>query len=191
MVLGLHVQEISLLQAAVTHHWDQFAAYQQWIHSLFPLVSDNQSNSVTSQYCLVTSIERIRQSIPEDVRECLHEFHQLEQPWHAQQVAVHAAKGLHKLGKGFDQERAATSAIIAKLQTQVNELSASKADVPPSSPSNKLADREQRLWDAIQALRASTCSQDCPCCAFCFTAPQLSEIIGHRTFARVKSYVRI
>ncbi|KAJ9070808.1 hypothetical protein DSO57_1003670 [Entomophthora muscae] len=48
MVLGLHIQEISLLQAAVTHHWDQFAAYQQWIHSLFSLVSDNQRNYVTS-----------------------------------------------------------------------------------------------------------------------------------------------
>ncbi|KAJ9058999.1 hypothetical protein DSO57_1006772 [Entomophthora muscae] len=84
MVLGLHVQEILLLQAAVTHHWDQFAAYQQWTHSLFSLLSDNQCNSVTSQSCLVTSIKRMCQSIPKYVRERLCEFHQLEQPWRAQ-----------------------------------------------------------------------------------------------------------
>ncbi|KAJ9051441.1 hypothetical protein DSO57_1004522 [Entomophthora muscae] len=84
MVLGLHVQEISSLQAAVTHHWDQFAAYQQWIYSLFSLVSDNQRNSVISQTSLVNSIEQMRQSIPEYVRERLHEFYQLEQPWQTQ-----------------------------------------------------------------------------------------------------------
>lgn len=84
MMLGLHVQEISSLQTAVTNHWDQFAAYQQWIHSLLSLVSNNQRDSITSQARLVTSIERVRQSIPEYVRERLHEFHQLEQPWRAQ-----------------------------------------------------------------------------------------------------------
>ncbi|KAJ9068969.1 hypothetical protein DSO57_1023181 [Entomophthora muscae] len=158
MILGLHVQEILLLQAAVTHHWDQFAAYQQWIYSLFSLVSNNQCNYVTSQSCLITSIKRMRQFIPKYVRERLHEFHQLEQPWRTQvdstlnayltnfeqlvqqlnkfsaysfdqlqQVAVHAAKSLQKLGEDFDQERAATATTIAKLQTQVNDLSASKA----------------------------------------------------------------
>ncbi|KAJ9059060.1 hypothetical protein DSO57_1006537 [Entomophthora muscae] len=66
-----------------------------------------------------------------------------------QQVAALAAKGLLKLGKKFDQERASTTATIAKLQTQVNELSTSKPDAPPSPPADYLADREQRLWDAI------------------------------------------
>ncbi|KAJ9072934.1 hypothetical protein DSO57_1021920 [Entomophthora muscae] len=31
----------------------------------------------------------------------------------------------------------------------------------------------------------------CHCRAFCLTAQQLLEIIGHRTFARIQSYVRI
>ncbi|KAJ9049759.1 hypothetical protein DSO57_1021127 [Entomophthora muscae] len=106
------------------------------------------------------------------VREHLHEFHQLEQPWRAQvdstlntyltnfeqlvqqlnkfnaysfdqlqQVAVHTTKGLHKLGKEFDQERAATAATITKLQTQI--------DAPTFPSSDELADREQRHWDAI------------------------------------------
>ncbi|KAJ9071835.1 hypothetical protein DSO57_1033228 [Entomophthora muscae] len=83
MVLGLHIQEISSLKVAVTHHWDQFVAYQQWIHSLFSLVSDNQRNSVTSQTCLVNSIEKMRQFIPKYVGH-LHKFHQLEQPWQTQ-----------------------------------------------------------------------------------------------------------
>ncbi|KAJ9085466.1 hypothetical protein DSO57_1013723 [Entomophthora muscae] len=43
----------------------------------------------------------------------------------------------------------ATAAAIAKLQTQVNELSTPKLDVSPSPPSDNLMDREQRLWDAI------------------------------------------
>ncbi|KAJ9066770.1 hypothetical protein DSO57_1006381 [Entomophthora muscae] len=34
--------------------------------------------------------------------------------------------------------------------------------MPHLPPSDDLMDREQRLWDAIQELRASTCSQDCP-----------------------------
>ncbi|KAJ9063438.1 hypothetical protein DSO57_1000031 [Entomophthora muscae] len=135
----------------------------------------------------------MHQSIPDYVRERLHEFHQLEQPWRTQvdstlntylinfeqlvkqinkfsaysfdqlqQVAALAAKGLCKLGKEFDQERAATAATIAKLQTQVNELSTSKLNALPSPPSDDLEDREQRLWDAIQELKASTCSQDHP-----------------------------
>ena len=51
---------------------------------MFSLISDNQRDSITSQARLVTSIEQVRQSIPEYVRERLHEFHQLEQPWRAQ-----------------------------------------------------------------------------------------------------------
>ena len=135
----------------------------------------------------------MRQSIPEYVRERLHEFHQLEQPWQTQvdstlnayltnfkrlvqqlnafssysfeqlqQVADLAAKGLNELSAEFDQERATTAAAIAKLQGQVNELSAPKPDFPPSPPSNNLMDREQRIWDSILELRASTRSHGRP-----------------------------
>ncbi|KAJ9050861.1 hypothetical protein DSO57_1010412 [Entomophthora muscae] len=80
-----------------------------------------------------------------------------------QQVADLAAQGLNKLKQEFDQGRAATAAAIAKLQTQVNELSTPKQDISPSPPSDNLMDREQKLWDAIQELQASTCSQGHPC----------------------------
>ncbi|KAJ9072102.1 hypothetical protein DSO57_1030609 [Entomophthora muscae] len=107
----------------------------------------------------------MRQFIPMYVRERLHEFHQLEQPWQTQvdstlnaylsnferlvqqlntfsvysfeqlqQVADLAAKGLNELSVEFDQERATTAAAIAKLQSQVNELSTPKPVVPPSPP---------------------------------------------------------
>ncbi|KAJ9061705.1 hypothetical protein DSO57_1017958 [Entomophthora muscae] len=163
MVLGLHIQEILSLQAAVTNYWDQFAAYQQWISFLFSLVSDNQNNLVTSQSCLVTLIEQIHSSIPYYVGEHLYEFHQSQQPWQTQvdytlnaylsnfkqlvkqlnalsaysfdqlqQVAEHAAQGLHELQEEVAQERASTAAFIAKLQAQVNKFSVPKLDVPPS-----------------------------------------------------------
>ncbi|KAJ9061737.1 hypothetical protein DSO57_1017667 [Entomophthora muscae] len=43
-----------------------------------------------------------------------------------------AARGLYDLQEEFDQERAAMAAFIAKLQAQVNKLSAPKLDVPSS-----------------------------------------------------------
>ncbi|KAJ9064137.1 hypothetical protein DSO57_1033593 [Entomophthora muscae] len=46
--------------------------------------TDNQCDYVTSQSRLVNSIKQMCQSIPKYVRERLHEFHQLEQPWRAQ-----------------------------------------------------------------------------------------------------------
>ncbi|KAJ9048966.1 hypothetical protein DSO57_1029362 [Entomophthora muscae] len=156
------------------------ATYQQWIHSLFSLVSDNQRNSVTSQTRLVNSIERINQYIPEYVRESLHKFHQLEQPWQTQvdsilnaylinfkrlvqqlnvfstysfgqlqQVSDLSAKGLCELSEEFDQERVVTAAAFFKLQNQANELSMTKPKSLPSPPSDNLADREQKLWEAI------------------------------------------
>ncbi|KAJ9062955.1 hypothetical protein DSO57_1005193 [Entomophthora muscae] len=193
MVFGLHIQDILSLQATVAHLQNQFAAYQQWIHSLFSLVSNNQQNSITSQDCSVTSIEQMHQSIPKYVRERLHEFHQLEQPWQTQvdstlnaylsnfeqlvqqlnafsvysfdqlqQVTHHVARGLCNLNEEFDQERTTMAAAIDKLQSQVNGLSMPKPDVPPSPSYDDLMDREQKLWDAIQELYASSCSQRAP-----------------------------
>ncbi|KAJ9063388.1 hypothetical protein DSO57_1000715 [Entomophthora muscae] len=48
-----------------------------------------------------------------------------------QQIADFAVNGLNELSAAFDQERAATAAAIAKLQSQVNELATPKPDVPP------------------------------------------------------------